>query len=195
MAHAAERKEFLERSGTHQPLDDQRALDEVFSLVYEELRRIASFIRRNEPGATINSTALVHEAWLKLKDSPNLAATSTPHFKAIAARAMRQILVDAARRRHAKKRGGVGEVLFVTLDDSAGQPPSCDTELIALDGALEKLAALNPRQARIVESRFFSGLSVAEVASLLNASESLVERDWRAAKAWLAVTIRTTVEA
>ena len=88
----------------------------------------------------------------------------------------------------------MGEVLFVTLDDSVGRSPSCDAELIALDQALEKLSALNPRQAQIVESRFFSGLSVLEVATLLNASESLVERDWRAAKAWLAVTIRATVE-
>jgi RNA polymerase sigma factor (TIGR02999 family) len=195
MARAAERNEFLGMAGTRLLLSESRALDEVFSMVYEELRRIASFIRKNEPGATLSSTALVHEAWLKLKDSPNLAATSLPHFKAIAARAMRQILVDAARRHHAKKRGGAGEVLLVTLDDSAVGSPSCDAELIALDAALKDLAVLNPRQAQIVESRFFGGLSVMEVASLLDASESLVERDWRAAKAWLAVAIRPTAGA
>src|SRR5271156_2688081 len=85
---------------------ERRALDDIFSLVYEELRRLASFIRRNEANVTINSTALVHEAWLKLKGSPHLASTSVPHFKAIAAKAIRQVLVDEARRRHARKRGG-----------------------------------------------------------------------------------------
>jgi RNA polymerase sigma factor (TIGR02999 family) len=177
-------------------LRESRPLDEVFSLVYEELRRLASFIRRNEPGSTLNSTGLVHEAWMKLKNSPHLAATSAPHFKAIAAKAMRQILVDAARRRNSQKRGGAGEVVFVTLDESAEQaaPAPIEAELLALDSALQMLAELNARQAQIVECRFFGGLNVAETASLLDVSESVIERDWRAAKAWLAGTIRSGTE-
>jgi RNA polymerase sigma factor (TIGR02999 family) len=167
----------------------KRTLDEVFSLVYEELRHIARFLRRNEPGATINSTGLVHEAWLKLKDSPHLAATSDLHFKAIAARAMRQILVDAARRRNAQKRGA-GEAIFVTLDDHPDRAAASSIEVLAIDMALTRLEALDARQAKIFEYRYFSGMSVAETASVLSASESLVERDWRAAKAWLAVEMR-----
>jgi RNA polymerase sigma factor (TIGR02999 family) len=172
----------------------RRELDEVFSLVYEELRRLASSVRRHDPGKTISSTALVHEAFLKLKDSPHLAATSVPHFKAIAARAMRQVLVDAARKRIAHKRGGAGEVIFVTLDESAGHAASCDAELLGLDLALERLAAMNARQARVVECRFFGGLNVSEAASLLGVSESVIERDWRAAKAWLAGVLRPAAE-
>jgi len=166
----------------------RRELDEVFSLVYEEVRRI-------DPGASVSSTTLVHEAWLKLKDSPRLADTSVPHFKAIAARAMRQVLVDSARKRIAHKRGGSGEAVFVTLDESAGQTASCDAELLELDLALRRLAEMNSRQAHVVECRFFGGLNVAEAASLLGVSESVIERDWRAAKAWLATTLRPTLEA
>jgi RNA polymerase sigma factor (TIGR02999 family) len=165
-------------------------LDDLFSLVYEELRRLASFVRKDEVSATLNSTALVHEAWLKLKDSSHLASTSLPHFKAIAAKAMRQVLVDEARRRSALKRGGAGEGIRVTLGDSVDEMASCDEEVIALDEALEGLARLNPRQAQMVESRFFGGLNVAETAELLGVSESAIERDWRAAKAWLASKIR-----
>lgn len=170
--------------------DDRRALDDLFSLAYEELRHLASFVRNREIGATLNTTALVHEAWLKLKDSPRLAATSLPHFKAIAAKAMRQVLVDEARRRSARKRGGAGEAIFVTLGDSTGETPSCGKELLLLDLALDELARLNPRQAQMVESRFFGGLNGAETAALLGVSESVVDRDWRAAKAWLAHEIR-----
>jgi len=173
------------------PSGEQRAaLDELFSLVYEELRRLASFVRKREVSATINSTALVHEAWLKLKDSPHLAATSPPHFKAIAAKAMRQVLVDEARRRSARKRGGAGEAVFVSLGDDAVAIAACEEEVIALDTALDELAGLSPRQAQVVENRFFAGLSTAETAALLGVSESAVERDWRAAKAWLAARIR-----
>ena len=97
--------------------EERRALDDIFSQVYEELRRLASFVRKNEVNATLNSTALVNEAWLKLKDSPRIATTSPPHFKAIAARAMRQVLVDEARRKNTRKRGGAGEAVFVTMGD------------------------------------------------------------------------------
>jgi len=168
-------------------------LNDVFSLVYEELRRLASFVRRNDANATINSTALVHEAWLKLKDSPHLAETSASHFKAIAAKAMRQVLVDGARRRSAQKRGGDGAV-FVTVGDATEALASCDSQLLALDAALDELAQLNPRQAQMVECRFFEGLSVAETAELLGVSESVIERDWRAAKAWLAGKMRQQKE-
>jgi RNA polymerase sigma factor (TIGR02999 family) len=166
-------------------------LDHVVSLVYEELRRLASFVRRNEANLTLNSTALVHEAWLKLKGSPHLGATSLPHFKAIAAKAMRQVLVDEARRRGARKRGGSGEVIFVSFGDSSEAQVSNGADLLVLDAALEKLAQAAERQAQVVESRFFGGLGVAETAALLGISESAVERDWRAAKAWLAAQIRS----
>jgi RNA polymerase sigma factor (TIGR02999 family) len=177
-----------------QTAEERRALDDVFSLVYEELRRLASYIRRRDGSITINSTALVHEAWMKLKDSPHLAASSMPHFKAIAARAMRQVLVDEARRRGARKRGGEGEAIVVTLDDEVQAIASCDAELLALEAALEQLAAMNLRQARMVECRFFGGLNVAETAELLGVSESVIERDWRATKAWLAGRIRPVTE-
>lgn len=170
--------------------EERRALDDLFSLVYEELRRLASFVRKNELNATINSTALVHEAWLKLKDSPHLAATSLPHFKAIAARAMRQVLVDEARRKNARKRGGAGEAILVSFGDSTETMASCYEELLALDAALKELASLNPRQARVVESRFFGGTGAAEIAAELGVSESVIDRDWRAAKAWLASRIQ-----
>ena len=169
--------------------EERRTLDHVFSLVYEELRRLASFVRRREPNITLNSTALVHEAWMKLKDSPHLGATSLPHFKAIAARAMRQVLVDEARRRNSQKRGS--NVILVALDESADQASvACDAELLALEAALEQLAEMNARQAQMVECRFFAGLNVAETAEALGVSESAIERDWRAAKAWLASTLR-----
>jgi len=167
-------------------IEERKALDNLFSLVYEELRRLASFVRRNEMSATLSSTALVHEAWMKLKDSPPVASRSLPHFKAIAAKAMRQVLVDEARRRGARKRGGAGEALFVAFDDSTEHSVSCDEELLALDSALAELARLYPRQAQMVESRFFGGLTAAETAGLLGVSESSIERDWRVAKAWLA---------
>ncbi|SPE25763.1 RNA polymerase sigma factor [Candidatus Sulfopaludibacter sp. SbA3] len=177
-----------------QRAQERQALDDLVSLIYEELRRLASLVRRNEASATTNTTALVHEAWLKLKDSPELATTSVPHFKAIAAKAMRQVLVDEARRRSALKRGGAAEIVFVPLSDSAWGMASCDEELLALDIALEELAGMNPRQVRIVESRFFGGLNVAETSAALGVSESVIERDWRVAKAWLASRIRPGVE-
>jgi RNA polymerase sigma factor (TIGR02999 family) len=171
---------------------ERRTLDHVFSLVYEELRRLASFVRKREPNITLNSTALVHEAWIKLKDSPYLAATSLPHFKAIAARAMRQVLVDEARRRHSQKRGG--EIILVALEETAEPAVASNAEFLALESALEQLAEMNARQARMVECRFFGGLNVAETAEVLGVSESAIERDWRAARAWLASTLRPSLE-
>lgn len=167
---------------------DRSELDYLFSVTYEELRRLAVSVRRGDPGATLNPTALVHEAWLKLASSPAFVATSRLHFKRIAARAMRQLLVESARRRSSKKRGGAEAV--VTFDEALGQPASCDQDILKLDVALEELARLNPRHAVMVESRFFGGLDVSETAELLAVSEATILRDWRAAKAWLAHELR-----
>ena len=169
--------------------DDRRALDDLFSATYEELRRLAASVRRHESGTTLNPTALVNEAWIKLAGTPAVARTSPLHFKRIAARAMRQVLVEAARRRQARKRGGK-DAVFVTFDDSIGADTAWAGDLVGLDAALETLGRLNPRQAQLVESRFFGGLDVAETAQLLGVSEATVLRDWRAAKAWLSHTLR-----
>jgi len=173
-------------------LDERRALDHLFSVTYEELRRLASSVRRGHPSATLSPTTLVNEAWLKLAGSPHCASTSRLHFKRIAARAMRQVLIEAARRRSAHKRGG-GEALTVTFEDSLEKSPFCGEELLALDAALGELERMNPRQALMVESRFFGGLDVSETAALLEVSEATVLRDWRAARAWLAHELRRSV--
>jgi RNA polymerase sigma factor (TIGR02999 family) len=170
------------------PGDDQRALNDLFSATYEELRRLAALVRRDDPGATLNPTALVNEAWLKLASSPRIAVASRLHFKRIAARAMRQVLIEAARRRNAEKRGG--GFLPVTFDESLDGSSTGAEDLLILDAALEELARLNPRQAAMVESRFFGGLEVAEIAELLAVSEATVLRDWRVAKAWLGRELR-----
>jgi RNA polymerase sigma factor (TIGR02999 family) len=178
--------------GTEQtsvPAASRRALDQLFSVTYEELRRLASSVRRGDPSATLSPTALVNEAWLKLAKSPDVGATSRLHFKRIAARAMRQLLVEAARRRNSGKRGG-GTKITVSFDDAFQKKPSSEDELLALNTALEVLARMNPRQAVMVESRFFGGLDVPETAALLNVSEATVLRDWRAAKAWLTHELR-----
>jgi RNA polymerase sigma-70 factor, ECF subfamily len=167
---------------------ERGALDHVFSVAYEELRRLATSVRRNDLGATISPTTLVNEAWLKLAASPSVADTSPLHFKRIAARAMRQVLVDVARRRGAGKRGGP-DALSVTFDERTHVQTGSE-ELLALNAALDDLARLNPRQALMVESRFFGGLDVPETAALLGVSEATVLRDWRAARAWLAAELR-----
>lgn len=162
--------------------------DDLFSLAYEELRRLAASVRRGDRHASINPTALVNEAWLKLAASPPAEGLSPLHFKRIAARAMRQVLVEAARRRGAHKRGdGIGPVTF---DEGSDYAVTKAGQLLDLDLALEALARLDPRQAAIVEARFFGGLDAAEIAELLQISEATVARDWRVAKAWLAKTLR-----
>src|SRR5262252_3479123 len=125
MGHGFDQEEF---GGTP---EDRRTLDYLFSATYEELRRLASTVKRSDRSATLNPTALVNEAWLKLAASPAFSTTSPVHFKRIAARAMRQVLVEAARRRHANKRGG-GEAMLITFDDSIPNPVSCGGELLAL---------------------------------------------------------------
>ncbi|HZQ90448.1 MAG TPA: ECF-type sigma factor [Terriglobales bacterium] len=178
--------------------EERRELDLLFSVTYEELRRLASSVRRRDPGATLSPTTLVNEAWIKLAKSPRFAATSRLHFKRIAARAMRQVLIEAARRRHAGKRGGA-ELALVTFDEStdgsrspAAVAAAAGQDLLALDAALDELAKLHPRQAMMVESRFFGGLDITETAQLLDVSEATIQRDWRAAKAWLAHELRGT---
>jgi RNA polymerase sigma factor (TIGR02999 family) len=171
--------------------DNRGELDTLFSVTYEELRRLAASVKRSDANATLSPTTLVNEAWLKLARSPEFASQSRLHFKRIAARAMRQILVESARRRAAQKRGG-REVVLVVFGDSSDQLASCDEELIALDAALEDLARLNPRQAMMIETRFFGGLDIRETAALLEVSDATILRDWRAAKAWLAHEIRRT---
>lgn len=163
---------------------DRRTLDALFMATYDELRTLAARVKRFDGSETLNPTALVNEAWLRLARAPAFAATSRLHFKRIAARAMRQILVEAARRRTARKRGG--DASLVTFDEMAGGVTATGRDLLALDVALRDLARLNPRQAVMVESRFFGGLDVTETAELLQVSEATVLRDWRVARAWLA---------
>ena len=165
-------------------------LDQLFSATYEELRRLAASVRRGDPSATLTPTALVNEAWLKLARTPRIAVTSELHFKRIAARAMRQLLVEAARRRLADKRGGGAIHITVSFGTELEASPAGERELLKLDTALEALAQLNPRQAEMVESRFFGGLDIPATAALLQVSEATVLRDWRAARAWLARELR-----
>src|SRR4051794_31527028 len=172
-------------------LIDRQALDDLFTVTYEELRRLASSVRRDDRDTTLSPTALVNEAWLKLADAPVFRSASRLHFKRIAARAMRQILIEAARRRYASKRGGL-EARFVTFDESVEPAVSTARELLALDDALDDLARIHPRQALLVETRYFGGLDVPQTAALLEVSEATVLRDWRAAEAWLAAEITRT---
>jgi RNA polymerase sigma factor (TIGR02999 family) len=167
---------------------DRGSLDELFSATYAELRRLAVSVRGDDARATINPTALVNEAWTKLAKSPEVANTSPLHFKRIAARAMRQVLIEGARKRAADKRGS--DAVMVTFDDAADQITSDATQLLALDQALQDLARLSPRQAAVVENRFFGGLDIPETAQVLGISEATVLRDWRAARAWLARELR-----
>jgi RNA polymerase sigma factor (TIGR02999 family) len=164
-------------------------LNYLFSVTYEELRRLASTVKRRDGSVTLNPTALVNEAWLKLANSPPFTTTSPLHFKRIAARAMRQVLVEAARRRNSDKRGGDQAPPMVTFDESMG-PVDCQREILVLDSALTDLARIEPRQAMLVESRFFGGLEIDEIAELLEVSRATIIRDWRAAKAWLAHELR-----
>jgi len=184
------RARAVARGDVDQTARERQDLDRLFSLTYEELRRLASSVKRGDPSNTLSATALVNEAWLRLAKSPGMAVTSRLHFKRIAARAMRQMLIEAARRRNARKRGGDGEVFFVSFDDSLDRAATGTESLLALDTALTELARLEPRQALIVESRFFGGLEISEISSLIGVSEATILRDWRAAKAWLGQELR-----
>jgi len=162
-------------------------VDELFATTYAELRRLAAAVRRGDPSVTMSATALVNEAWIKLSRTSPFRATSMLHFKRVAARAMRQLLVESARRRHTAKRG---TSLLVTFDESLHQADATSDDVLSLDHALEDLSRLSPRQAQVVEYRFFGGFDIPETAALLDVSEATVLRDWRAAKAWLAAEIR-----
>src|SRR4051812_46433243 len=164
---------------------DAAALDRLLPLVYDELRRVArGHLRRESSGHTLQPTALVHEVFLRLVDADRMTPTSRTHFFAIAARLMRQILVDHARRKQADKRGG-GATL-VSLDDVVPPAaPASPVDVLALDEALDALASFDARQCRVVELRFFAGLNMPETADALGISTATVEREWAMAKAWL----------
>ena len=163
---------------------DRRALDRLFPIVYEELRSSAHRqLARGRPGDTLQTTALVHEAYLKLAGAQAPDWNDRCHFFAVAARAMRQIIVDYARAQAADKRGGGAPKL--TLDEQRVAVEERAHELVALDRALTRLDALNDRLARVVELRFFGGLSVEETADVMKLSERTVKREWRKARAFL----------
>ena len=160
--------------------------DDLMPLVYDELRRVAErYIRRERPGQTLQATALVNEAYVRLANERPREFANKTHFLAIAALSMRQILVEKARRRNAAKRGGAPQ--RITLDDrnlDAASTP-VDIDLLALDEALTRLAALDPEHARIVELRYFGGLTVEETAEFIGSSPATVKRHWAMARAWL----------
>jgi RNA polymerase sigma factor (TIGR02999 family) len=164
--------------------------EQLFELVYAELRRVAEqLLQREQVGHTLQATALVHEAYFKLAGGRAPDAQDRTHFIGVAARAMRQVLVDQARRRQAAKRGH-GEV-FVTLGEihaEADQGSDAET-LLALDEAMQRLAALEPRLAKVVELRFFGGLAERDIAALLDVTPRTVQRDWAKARAWLHVQV------
>jgi len=163
---------------------DSTALDALLPLVYKELRRLAHFQLRNErPDHTLRSAALVHEAYLRLVGVNSPKWESRTHFFAIAAQLMRQILVDYARRHVAAKRGG--SVCSLTMEEAAIVPRGRDVDVIALDDALQALAKIDARQSRVVELRFFAGLSLAEISDAMEIAPATVQRDWTAARAWL----------
>jgi RNA polymerase sigma factor (TIGR02999 family) len=163
---------------------DEQALDQLVPVVYEELRRLAHrSMRRERPGHVLQTTALVNEVYLNLVDARNLVWRDRAHFFAICARLMREILVHYARARDAQKRGG--GLRQISLDDSALYAPAPDADLLDLDDALAALDAFDARKARVVELRFFGGLTIDETAEVLNVSADTVGRDWDFAKTWL----------
>ncbi len=164
---------------------DQRALEDLMPLVYDELhRQAARFLRRERPNHTLQTTALIHEAYIKLIDQHDLRFNSRAHFYAIAANIMRRILVDHARAKNRAKRGGNAETLQFDEDATVIQSGQ-SVDLIALDEALTRLATHDPQQARIVELRYFGGLTLEETAETMRVSRTTVATDWAMAKAWL----------
>jgi RNA polymerase sigma factor (TIGR02999 family) len=167
------------------------ALSSLMPHVYDQLRRLASRSFRGErPEHTLQTTALVHEVYLRLVDQRRVSWQNRAQFFGVAAQMMRRILVDHARRRTAAKRGSGG--LRVVLDAEAAATPAVDDTLVALDVALERLAAFDERQSRIVELRFFGGLSIEETADVLRVSPATVKNDWRFARAWLYSELAST---
>jgi len=163
---------------------DREALERLMPLVYDELHRLAQrYLRRERSDHTLQSTALVHEAYLKMVDQKNVRWQNRAHFFGVAAQSIRHILVDHARSHLAAKCGAGAAKL--SLDEAIGVPEKKEVDLLALDQALEGLAALDPQQGRIVELRFFGGLSIEETSEVLHISTATVKRDWVMAKAWL----------
>lgn len=163
---------------------DASAQDKLIPLVYKELRTLAGrYMRQERPGHTLQPTALVHEAYIRLTGIHDIDWQNRSHFFAVSAQLMRRILVDSARAKQAQKRGG--EYASVTVDEALAAAPADSERLLAIDEALSRLGKLDPRQARIVELRFFAGLTEEEIAQVLEISPRTVKRDWRVAKAWL----------
>jgi RNA polymerase sigma factor (TIGR02999 family) len=163
---------------------DANAFDELAPIVYDELRKLArTHLRRERPGHTLQSTALVHEAYLRMIDQQNVSWQNRSHFYGIAAQMIRRILVDYARAKNTKKRGEAAPK--ITFDEAVGAHASEDLDLVALDDALKALAEIDPRQSRIVELRYFAGLSIEDTAEVLRISPATVKRDWTVARAWL----------
>lgn len=162
---------------------DARAFDELYARVYGELRRLARVVRAGRAGDTLNTTALVHEAYLHLLPSADIPWQDKAHFFRVAARAMRQVLVQTARRRLAEKRGGAAE--RVTFNERLHGASVRLEDILSLEDALQRLEALDPRQARVVECRYYAGLTVEETAVALSIGEATVKRDWRASRAFL----------
>jgi len=163
---------------------EQDAESELYSIVYSELRRVAGHYMRSErEGNTLQPTALVHEAYIRLLGTEAVEYQNRGHFKALACRAMRRVLVDHARARGAEKRGG--DLQKVTFDDIQPRAAAQFGELLAVHEALDKLASIKPRQVQVVEMRYFGGLTVEETAEALGVSEKTVKRDWSLARLWL----------
>ena len=163
---------------------DNAAREQLIPLVYDELRRIARHCLAGQaPGHTLQSTALVHEAYIRLVGGTSVHWNDRIHFFAVAAQLMRRILVDQIRRKHAKKRGG--KSITIVLDDEMALSHQSELDLIGLDEALNKLAAQDEKQGRIVELRFFGGLSIAETSRVLGISPATVKREWATARLWL----------
>jgi len=166
--------------------DGQRdALDQLVPLVYDDLRRLAAgYMGREMPGHSLQPTALVHEAYVRLVDQRRVQWRNRAHFFGVAASMMRRILVDYARKRRADKRGGAAERVTLTSDIAAAPEPN-DLDVLTLHESLERLAAFDPQQERIVELRYFGGLTIEETAEVVGVSTATVTREWTIAKAWL----------
>lgn len=167
---------------------DKPGLDQMLPILYDELHRLAeAYLRREDPGHTLQPTALVHEAYLRLIDQRRVDWRNRAQFLGVAAGIMRRILVDHARGRAALKRGSAAEPVSLSLVEAPSGRP--EVELIALEQALERLTALDPRKAQVVELKFFAGLSAREIGEVLQVSDATVEREWAFARAWLYTAI------
>jgi RNA polymerase sigma-70 factor (ECF subfamily) len=168
---------------------DKRAVDRLLPFVYDELRALAErHFRRQRPGQTLQPTALVHEAYLKLVHQPPGSFKDRAHFMAVAAKAMRQLLIDRARRNRTARHGGGAQ--RITLDEEAVPGADRDVDVLSMEEALQRLAAMDERKGRVVELRFFGGLTIEEVAEVLGVARSTVTDDWRIARAWLICELR-----